>query len=133
MKTAYFHNFTDEPFIGMWDGRKKVFKPGAKLLMPESLAAHYATHLANRELIKMGEFTSTSPKKPAEVPKFKELFDKACIIDEDSYEEDENDMDIAILNDPTNRRAAREENRGPGAEPQIIGTPGGNDDDNFEE
>lgn len=132
MKTAYFHNFSSETFVGMWDGRKKTFKPGAKLLMPESLASHYATHLANRELIKLGEFTSTSPKKPDQVPKFKELFDKACIIDEDSYEEDENDMDIAVLNDPSNRRTAREETRGPGSEAQIIGG-GDNDDNSFED
>lgn len=109
MKTAFFFNFSDEDFIGEWNGKKRKFAAGSKRLMEAWMAEHFATHLANRELIKQGEFTSTSPKKPDQVPKFKVLFDKACIIDEDSEEEDEDDLNMDILNHPSNDRSAADE------------------------
>ena len=81
MKRAFFKNFSDEPFTGGYDGRTKTFAPGSETHMPLYLAEHLAKHLANRELIKLGKITATSPKKPEEVPDFMEMFSRALIPD----------------------------------------------------
>ena len=86
MKTALFTNFSTEEFTGWWDGKARKFASGQSTWMPDYLAAHFAKHLANRELLrkdasgdliyKDGE-KMTSPKFPDQVPIFKSLFDKA--------------------------------------------------------
>lgn len=98
MTTALFHNFTDKPFTGYWNGRAKTFKPGAQMMMEAYLAEHYAKHLVNQILIERGDFTSTSPKKPEQVPNFMELFKKACIIDESTEDDDESETSTRVLN-----------------------------------
>jgi hypothetical protein len=122
MKTALFTNFSDEEFVGFWDGKSKTFKAGQSLWMPDYLAKHFATHLANRELqIKYpmkdkdgnllfddkgnqkykekypkGE-TMTSPKKPEEMPIFMKLFNKAYTPDnEDEMGSEKDDIDTLI-------------------------------------
>lgn len=91
MKTALFTNFTDREFIGYWNGKGKKFPPGASLYMPDYLAAHFAKHLTNRELLltdKQGNLIHangdkmTSPKFPEQVPMFMEFFNKAYKPDE---------------------------------------------------
>lgn len=96
MKTALFHNFTTEDFTGYWNGVPQTFKPGEKKYLPEYLAAHFAKHLTNRELIKMGDkFQNyTSPKFPDQVPEFKKLFDQACIVQDGEHTELETEVDI---------------------------------------
>jgi hypothetical protein len=81
MTNATFFNWSDEAFTGYWDGKPKTFAPGAKQLMPAWLAEHFAKHLTNRELLKQGKDTATSPKFPEQVPAFMELFNKAFIPD----------------------------------------------------
>lgn len=91
MKTALFTNFTSEEFTGYWDGKGKKFAPGQSLYMPDYLAAHFAKHLVNRELlrrkpdgtlvIKNGD-KFVSPKKPEQVPVYMDLFNKAFTPDE---------------------------------------------------
>lgn len=81
-QTATFHNFTDQPFTGYWNGKSKTFKPGEKQAMPTWLAEHFAKHLTNQELHKAGMDNYTSPKKPTEVPQFMDLFKRACIYNE---------------------------------------------------
>ena len=91
MKTALFTNFTDQEFIGYWDGKGKKFTPGSSLYMPDYLARHFAKHLVNKELLrtdasgnlihKDGE-KMTSPKKPEDIPLFMELFNQAYTPDE---------------------------------------------------
>jgi hypothetical protein len=81
MTNAFFHNFTDETFTGYWNGKPKTFKPGDRLLMPAWLAEHFAKHLTNRELIKVGKDTYTSPKNPGQMPEFMNIF-KKCYIPE---------------------------------------------------
>lgn len=79
MANATFHNFTDRPFTGHWNGKAKTFAPGAKQLMPAFLAEHFAKYLTNDVLIREGKEIYTSPKKPLDVPQFMDLFNKAFI------------------------------------------------------
>ena len=126
MKTAIFTNITSEPFVGFWDGKKKTYAPGARKLIPAYLAEHYATHLTNKILIEQGEYTSTSPKKPEDVPKFIELFKKICQPQDD--DEDEDEVEMPTRNVPKVRTSVDS------APPQYIGSPeeGVSDDETFE-
>ena len=92
MKIVKFVNATDTDFTGMWNGQKKLVKPGQSLYMADYLAFHFAKHLTNRELTKAGLHNFTSPKKPEEVPQFMELFNKFIVLDE--HQDDMGDMDI---------------------------------------
>lgn len=89
MKQALFHNFTDKPFTGHWNGKPYTFKPGFKKQMVASIAAHFAKHLTNQELLKKGgEFENyTSPKKPEQVPQFMEIFNLAYLPLPDEVDE----------------------------------------------
>lgn len=100
MKTALFVNFSDEAFTCSWDGKEYTFAPRERKFMQDFLAAHFAKHLANRELLKLGHENATSPKKPEQVPLFKEFFDKACIVDEDQMEKNEVDTEMELANKP---------------------------------
>lgn len=119
METALFHNFTDKPFTGYWNGKAKTFQAGEKKYMPAYLAEHYAKHLTNQVLIENGDVTSTSPKKPSEVPKFMELFNKACIIDTDTKDNDESELEMDIANRPVNSKP-RNQSPVDNKPPQII-------------
>jgi len=122
MKTAIFHNFTNEPFTGYWDGKKRTFAPGATKLLPAYLAEHYATHLTNKVLIEKGDYTSTSPKKPEQVPAFMELFNKACEYQDD---DDEDEVEMPIVNAPKQNKVRTIVDDKPS---QIIGSPDNDED-----
>jgi len=147
MKTALFTNFSNEEFIGSWDGKQRKFPPGSSLYMPDWLAKHYALGLVNRELIRRvknekGELvpvyekgeTMTSPKFPNQVPLFMELFNKA--VHEESSETDpepkKDSVDVAIEALNKNRQA-KVASSIPGGqdpnEPQIILPPEDDGDD----
>lgn len=138
MKTALFHNFTQDDFTGYWDGKPKTIKSGEKLYMPDYLAKHFAKHLTNRELLKRGQNTKVSPKKPNEVPEFMELFNKACIMEETHEEMGSNKDDIDTLIDVANKnRESYEEMKKKAQQPQdptqpqyVI--PPDDDEDDFE-
>ena len=128
MKTALFTNFTDQDFIGYWDGKGKKFPPGSSLYMPDYLAKHWAKHLANRELLrtdaqgnlihKHGD-KMTSPKKPEDVPMFLELFKKAYTPDEtEDLGTNKDDIDALIGSANRNRQE-----RGATAEPAPYNAP----------
>jgi len=125
VKQALFYNFTDKPFTGYWDGKPRTFKAGAKMYMEEWRARHYAKHLTNQVLLEKGKENATSPKFPNQVPEFMEIFNKACIIEEDQPEnQDESDLinkQHEVKEEPT--LVDKEE-------PQIIDVP--DDDDEFE-
>lgn len=132
MKQALFFNFTNKPFTGYWDGKAKTFKPGEKQYMEEWRARHYAKHLTNQVLLDEGKENSTSPKFPDQVPDFINLFNQACIVEEDQAEsQDESDLinkqHEATLNIPKEKVPTVVDNK----EPQIINSPD-SDDDNFE-
>lgn len=134
MSTALFTNFSTEEFIGHWDGKPRKFAPGESLYMPTYLAEHFAKHLTNRELLKLGKERSTSPKFPDQVPEFMELFNKAYTPDEVTEKpkagrESVDDI-IAVAN--KNRRSpqsASEEDEEPA---KAEFTPNNGGDDSFE-
>lgn len=146
MTNATFHNFTEEPFTGYWDGKPKTFKPGDRVYMPAYLAEHFAKHLANRELIKAGKEVYTSPKNPSQAPQFMEVFRKAFIADVEAKEKNTIDDEIAKAQVPSMDIRVEEPKRfdngpaaamaaedamvaGPGSEPQVISSPDGEADD----
>lgn len=117
--SALFTNFTTETFIGYWNGKGRVFEPGQSAYLPYSLAAHYAKHLVNRELLRTKEDGTsvypngekmTSPKRPSDVPLFMELFDKAVQVTETSPEAKKDNTDALI----------DEMNRNKGVEPPKV-------------
>lgn len=142
MSNATFHNFTDTPFTGWWNGKPKTFKPGERVYMTASLAAHFAKHLTNRVLIEevKGGENYTSPKFPAQVPQFMEIFNKAYLPEEG---EEGNELDQEIAATPhrgpsanievtpmrpiASGAAAAAEAVGKG--PQIITPPAGDEDE----
>lgn len=113
MKTALFTNFTDEDFVGYWDGKGKKIPAGKSLWMPDYLAKHFAKLLANKELVRKNEDgtekykggeTMTSPKKPEEVPVFMELFNKAYTPDNtEDIGDNKDDIDTLIKTANKNR------------------------------
>lgn len=144
MKTAEFVNFTNEEFIGYWDGKGKKFAPGQSVTMPIYLAEHFAKHLVNRELLrkdKKGNLVHVngdkfvSPKKPLEVPLFMELFNKACIRDEEEGVGSQgDDVDALIISANKNKEKELKENGGKEKkpnpkEPQIVTGPEDDEDD----
>ena len=133
MKQALFYNFTDKEFIGYWDGKAKKFAPGAKQYMEDWRAKHYAKHLANSVLIANGKESSTSPKFPEQMPDFLNLFNQACIV-EDDQEEDQDASDLIDKQHeaPMNIQPKQVPTVVDSKEPQIINTPDSDDDEKFE-
>jgi hypothetical protein len=130
-KTALFTNFSNEEFIGYWDGKPKKFAPGQSLYMPDYLAQHFAKHLTNRELIKKGMERSTSPKFPIQVPEFMELFNRAYTPDEtDELGERADDIDTQIAVANKNRNKPENPEKQDPTQPQTVLPP---DDDEDEE
>lgn len=141
MKSALFTNFTDQDFIGYWDGKSKKIPAGKSLWMPGYLAAHLAKILANKELVRKvdgkekykGGETMTSPKKPSDVPLFMELFNKAFTPDETEDMGDKNDDIDALIKsanknreksrlDGSNKEAKSEKEQDPN-QPQVVLSP----------
>lgn len=148
MRTALFTNFTDEEFIGYWDGKGKKFPPGAQVWMPEYLARHFAKHLTNRELLRTdkrgnliykGGEKMTSPKHPEQEKVFMELFNKAFKLDptEEALASGGDDVDALINSANKNRQEggtqpAKGQKQDP-TQPQVILPPDGDEDDDSEE
>lgn len=107
MKSAIFVNFTDEDFIGYWDGKPRMIKAGDKVALPDYLARHFAKHLTNRELLRINKDGSpaypngekmTSPKRPEDVPFFTNLFNRAYVENDNEVDEGSIDEQVEILN-----------------------------------
>lgn len=137
-----FHNFTNKPFTGYWNGRAYTFKPGVKKYYSKGIAEHFAKHLTNEVLTESGRETFTSPKKPNEVPVFMEIFNKALLVeevpDEDNLDIPESDVqsDVPSMSikvtprgqvDPYDAHANPVV--GPGKAPQIVGESAEDEDD----
>lgn len=143
-RQALFFNFTNKPFTGYWDGKPRTFKPGQKQYMEEWRARHYAKHLTNQVLLEKGLENATSPKFPEQVPAFMEIFNKACIIEEDQPEEqDESDLinkqHEATMNIPATKTDTKKAGKGAKVptlvddkEPQIITGPDADEDEDFD-
>jgi hypothetical protein len=104
MKKAWFINIDVVPFIGYWNGKPKTFKAGEQMLMQEWLARHFAKYLTNKLLLDKNEETSTSPKKPDEVPKFAALFNRCFKLDSATEATDEAYAEAEIINGNANPR-----------------------------
>lgn len=98
MKVVTFVNFTTEEFLITWDGQPRRFKPGERARLPAGVAAVFAKHLANRELLKDNKENSTSPKNPEQVPQFMDLYNQAY-IDEGAEERREEDATAEMQDD----------------------------------
>lgn len=89
MRYATFLNFTNKPFTAYWNGKPYTFNPGQKKEhLNESIAAHFAKHLANQVLTEKGKEQYCSPKKPTDVPEFMTTFNKAFFMESDGQEFD---------------------------------------------
>lgn len=137
MKTAIFTNFTDEDFIGYWDGKGKRIPAHQSLMMPDYLAEHFAKHLANRELLRTNDKKEllikngdkyTSPKKPNEVPEFMKLFNKAYKPSDDEDMSDE-EVEINIANAGKENGSSKGNKSENSNEPQVVLLPDLEDDD----
>lgn len=153
MKTAQFTNFSNEEFIGYWDGKPKKFKAGQSVYMPDYLAKHFAKHLTNKELLRKDENGNpvykdgekfTSPKRPQDTPVFMQLFNKAFKVEEDGEDPlgSQGDDVEALINsanknhEPTADEIAEkaQDQKGPQNpnEPQVIVPPDFDEDDGDE-
>jgi len=140
MQTSLFTNFTDQEFIGYWDGKAKKFTPGQSTWMPDYLAKHFAKHLTNKELVrtnKNGDLIYkngdkfTSPKFPDQIPLYMELFNKAYQLDDTNKEEElgniNDDIDTLISSANKNKQEKKS------SEPQVIVPPDFDEDNESEE
>lgn len=55
MQTKTFVNFSNEEFIGYWDSVPYRIKPGQAVMFEDWKAEHFAKHLVDRELQKLGK------------------------------------------------------------------------------
>jgi len=146
MKTALFTNFTDQEFIGYWDGKGRKFAPGQSLYMPDYLARHFAKHLSNKELLRTDTNGNlihkdgdkmTSPKKPEQVPMFMDLFNKAYTPDETEElgdKKDDVDSLISVANKNREQKLqGKSESKQDPTQPQIINPPDDDTDEDEEE
>lgn len=160
MRQATFLNFTNKPFTAYWNGREYTFKPGQKKTgLNESIAAHFAKHLANKVLTEAGKEQHCSPKKPEQNTAFMDIYNKAFFMENDGMDfdpetglptgEGEMEKDEVGMNIRTVPRqkigapaipktdlydANAQPKAGPGDKPQIIGeaTEGDEDEEEFE-
>lgn len=144
MKTALFTNFSNEEFVGFWNGKGRKFGPGQSLYLPDYLAKHFAKHLTNRELLKLGKERDTSPKVKTrpdgteyiDNEVFNEMFTKAYTPDETEEvahggeKKDSIDVQIEAVNKNRQAQSAAVPADDPGA--QIIPPVEGDDEDSFE-
>lgn len=79
MPVACFYNFSDHSFTWSWGNEPMTFAPKEKKFMPAFLAQHFAKHLVNRELHRMGLDHEVNPKQPEDAPTFNKLFRTAYI------------------------------------------------------
>jgi hypothetical protein len=79
-----FVNFSAHDFVGYWDSVPYEFKSGQRMYMEEWKARHFAKHLANRELLRSGFESDTSPKVKSDGTtdnnRFNEYVAKAVIM-----------------------------------------------------
>lgn len=82
MNAVIFRNFTSKPFTGRWDGVEYNFAAGQEMYMEGWKANHFAKHLIDRELTRLGEMTNNQERRS-------ELLAKAVIIPDGEVPEGE--------------------------------------------
>lgn len=58
MESLLFTNWTDEDFTGYWDGVPYPIKKGQSVYFEDWKARHFAKHLVDREMNKLGKATN---------------------------------------------------------------------------
>lgn len=56
MEKISFTNISKESFSHTWDGRQFEFLAGESYMLEQHLARHFAKHLADREMNRLGKF-----------------------------------------------------------------------------
>lgn len=108
-KSVLFVNWSQEDFAhpslggnddhAMWDSQPFAIKSGEKIVLPEYLAMHFAKHLADRELYKVG-LSFGSPQKSS--------FMQKCIKDPVEHES-KLELEIDILNKNVKKEEIKKE------------------------
>ena len=88
-KAILFINWTGEEFSYPWGGVEYTFKPGIPMYLEEGLAVHFAKHLANREINKLGKLMSDPMVK---------VFIQRCYGKEFVEAPDEKSMQVKLEN-----------------------------------
>lgn len=63
MKSILFTNWSDQKFEWTWDSVPYEFEAGQTVYMQDYLANHFAKHLTDRELLKIGKMTNDPMRK----------------------------------------------------------------------
>ena len=63
MEAIKFHNFSNEDFTWKWDGISYTFPAGSTMFLENFKAEHFAQHLVDRELNKLGIITNNQTER----------------------------------------------------------------------
>lgn len=88
-RAILFLNWTGEDFSHTWGGVLYTFKAGQTMYLEEGLAVHFAKHLANREINKLGKLMNDPLVK---------VFMEKC-YGESFVEQDEKSLETKIVNE----------------------------------
>ncbi len=69
MEPLLFTNFSDEDFVGRYDGKDTKIKAGQAIYFEDHLVAHFGKHLCDREMRKMGKRIVDEPYKTQTIKK----------------------------------------------------------------
>lgn len=103
MKAIKFVNFSDETFIGKYDGEAFTYEPGKEEWLPSGIAMLFAKHLIDREINKLADL-EPDEKKRDKISTMNEglrrQFGDKCLFGQDVINEKQSDLkaDIDILN-----------------------------------
>ena len=65
MTAKKFKNFTDKDFTYSFDSVPYTFKAGQEIFLEDYKADHFAKHLVDREMNKLGQITSNQKQREA--------------------------------------------------------------------
>lgn len=103
-RVVKFINFSKEDFTYTYNNRPYTFAAGDFRFMETNIANHFAKHLINRELLKEGRESDTSPKNPEENFYFMQLYKKAIEPVETAAEADETEIEQEVIDHETRAR-----------------------------
>ena len=114
MTTRIFVNWTTEDFTHQWAGTEYTFKAGDKTILEESLAIHFAKHLADRELNKEGKDTGVyDPDKGIEAGSIKGQYMLKGLGEVVAEEGDKNVLIMKTLNSEEAKPVKKEDEINP--------------------
>lgn len=104
-KIVLFVNATDEDFTGYWNNVPELIKAGASRHMELWRARHYAKHLIDRELNKLGMKTDNQTER--------EKFLKQIVIEDETIEVPQSNVvsELANINLPEKEDSPKKRGR----------------------